>query len=458
MSSRLLFADLLRVGAVGLRTRRLRAVLSALGIAIGIASMVAVLGLSESSRAGLLHQLDRLGTNLLTAAPGQTLGGDDATLPESAAQTLRRVGGVQRVDSVRALDATVRRSDRIDPEETGGIAVDAADPGLLGTLGGSMVRGRFLNAATAGTRSVVLGATAARQLGVDRPGALVYIAGRWWTVLGVMAPGRARARARSRGLHGLRRRGARARRRALGEHRVPARRPVGRRARARPGPGGGQPRASRGGRRQPPVGRARGARAGRRRPDRPVPGPRRGGAARRRHRHRQHDGHLGPRAPLGDRPAPGARRHPRARARAVPRRVAAAGGRRRARGDRGRRRSSPASTRAPAAGPRSCRPRRSRAASARRWPSARPRGSTRPAARRGCRRRRRCGGREWLGRRARVARQPVRRLAPSGFRANSDWFATSTLPRDPAASLGAWPRTAARATRGSAPTARPTRA
>src|SRR3954466_12738397 len=93
MSSRLLFADLLRVGAVGLRTRRLRAFLSALGIAIGIASMVAVLGLSESSRAGLLHQLDRLGTNLLTAAPGQTLGGDDATLPESAAQTLRRGGG-----------------------------------------------------------------------------------------------------------------------------------------------------------------------------------------------------------------------------------------------------------------------------------------------------------------------------------------------------------------------------
>jgi putative ABC transport system permease protein len=188
MTSRLLPADLFRVGAVGLRTRRLRAVLSALGIAIGIASMVAVLGLSESSRAGLLHQLDRLGTNLLTAAPGQTLGGEDATLPESAPQSLRRLGGVQRVDSVRSLDATVRRSDRIDPEETGGIAVDAADPGLLQTLGASMVRGRFLNSATIRTRSVVLGAVAAQQLGIDRPGELVYIAGRWWTVLGIMAP------------------------------------------------------------------------------------------------------------------------------------------------------------------------------------------------------------------------------------------------------------------------------
>jgi putative ABC transport system permease protein len=188
MTSRLLPSDLVRVGAVGLRTRRLRAALSALGIAIGIASMVAVLGLSESSRAGLLHRLDRLGTNLLTAAPGQTLAGDNATLPDTAQQTLRRVGGVQRVDSVRVLDATIRRSDRIDPEETGGITVDAADTGLLQTLGGTMVRGRFLNSATAATRSVVLGSLAASSLGIDRPGALVYIAGRWWTVVGIMAP------------------------------------------------------------------------------------------------------------------------------------------------------------------------------------------------------------------------------------------------------------------------------
>ena len=188
MTSRLLPSDLLRVGAVGLRTRRLRAALSALGIAIGIASLVAVLGLSESSRAGLLHRLDRLGTNLLTAAPGQTLAGDNATLPDTAQQTLRRVGGVQRVDSVRVLDATIRRSDRIDPEETGGITVDAADTGLLQTLGGSMVRGRFLNGATAATRSVVLGSLAASSLGIDRPGSLVYIEGRWWTVVGIMAP------------------------------------------------------------------------------------------------------------------------------------------------------------------------------------------------------------------------------------------------------------------------------
>jgi putative ABC transport system permease protein len=188
MSSRLLPADLLRVGAVGLRTRKMRAALSALGIAIGIASMVAVLGLSASSRSGLLAQLDRLGTNLLTAAPGQTLGGENATLPDEAPGALSRVGGVQQVSSVRSVDATVRRTDKIDVAETGGIGVDAADPSLLATLGASMQSGRFLNGATARTRSVVVGAVAAERLGVDHPGQQVYIAGRWWTVLGIMNP------------------------------------------------------------------------------------------------------------------------------------------------------------------------------------------------------------------------------------------------------------------------------
>jgi putative ABC transport system permease protein len=186
VTSRLLASDLVRVGAVGLRTRRLRAALSGLGIAIGIASMVAVLGLSASSRAGLLDELDRLGTNLLTAAPGRTLGGEDATLPRTARKALSRVDGVEQVASVRTLDASVRRTDKIDAEETGGIAVAAADPGLLSTLGLGMVRGRFLNAATAGTRSVVLGAIAAERLGVDRPGAQVYIGGSWWTVVGIL--------------------------------------------------------------------------------------------------------------------------------------------------------------------------------------------------------------------------------------------------------------------------------
>src|SRR5688500_20337697 len=87
-------ADVLRTGSLGLRTRRLRAALSSLGIAIGIASMVAVLGISESSRADLLAELDRLGTNLLTIAPGRSFLGEDSQLPEPAAAMVGRVAGV----------------------------------------------------------------------------------------------------------------------------------------------------------------------------------------------------------------------------------------------------------------------------------------------------------------------------------------------------------------------------
>ena len=188
MTSRLLPADVARVGAVGLRTRRLRAALSALGIAIGIASLVAVLGLSESSRAGLMRQLDELGTNLLTITPGQTLGGDDATLPLDAPAMIGRIAGVARVSSVRTLDADVRRTDRIDESETGGIGLAAADPSLLATLGGGMLHGRFLDQATARTPAVVLGSVAAERLGIARPGVQVYIAGRWFSVIGIIRP------------------------------------------------------------------------------------------------------------------------------------------------------------------------------------------------------------------------------------------------------------------------------
>ena len=160
--SRLAAADVLRTGSIGLRTRRLRAALSALGIAIGIASMVAVLGISESSRADLIAQLDRLGTNLLRVAPGQSFFGDDAELPETAAAMIRRVGGVEATASTKGLGGvTVRRNQLIDANETGGIGVTAADPSLPATVGATLARGHFLTAATARYPVVVLGADAA---------------------------------------------------------------------------------------------------------------------------------------------------------------------------------------------------------------------------------------------------------------------------------------------------------
>ena len=185
---RLSAADVLRVGASGLATRRLRAGLSGLGVAIGIASMVAVLGVSESSKADLLAALDRLGTNLLEVGPGQTFAGESAELPEEAPSMVRHMGSVGEASATKQLSETVRRTDRIDEAETGGIAVIAADPGLARTLGARVKRGEFLDAATADYPTVVLGHDAARTLGISRPGVNVWLGERWFSVVGILAP------------------------------------------------------------------------------------------------------------------------------------------------------------------------------------------------------------------------------------------------------------------------------
>jgi putative ABC transport system permease protein len=189
--SRLTAADALRVGALGLRGRRLRAALSALGISIGIAAIVGVLGISASSQADLLGQLDRLGTNLLTVSPGHPLGGGQAFLPQAAPGMIRRVGPVLQVSATGVVpNANVFKTDRVPAYQTGGICVRATDVGLLATLGGAVAHGTFLNAATARYPAVVLGASTARYLGIAdaRQPVRILVGGRWFTVVGILTP------------------------------------------------------------------------------------------------------------------------------------------------------------------------------------------------------------------------------------------------------------------------------
>jgi putative ABC transport system permease protein len=183
--------DLLRVASIGLRSRRLRASLSALGIAIGIAAMVAVLGISESSKANLLRALDRLGTNLLVVeAGGGFIGNEDAALPTTAETMLRRIGPVDEVSSVTSVDATVLRTDLAPSDQTGGITVKAADTELLETLVGEMADGEWLDEARAGLPVVVLGSVTAERLGITdvADGVQVWLGDRWFTVIGIMEP------------------------------------------------------------------------------------------------------------------------------------------------------------------------------------------------------------------------------------------------------------------------------
>jgi putative ABC transport system permease protein len=188
-TARLRATDLVGVGLLGLRGRPLRAVLSALGIAIGIAAMVSVLGIGAASQAELVDKIAGLGTNLLTVGPGKNLFGQNKSLPANAVEMVERIGPVRSASATGTVNgATVRRTDRIDRRQSQGIEVDAARIDLLGTLGGKLARGSWLNAATARYPAVVLGATTARLLGVDQPGQQVFIAGQWFTVTGVLSP------------------------------------------------------------------------------------------------------------------------------------------------------------------------------------------------------------------------------------------------------------------------------
>jgi putative ABC transport system permease protein len=189
-SPRLRPLDLARVASVGLRTRRLRAALSALGIAIGVAAIVAVLGLSSSSSAGLLAEIDRLGTNLLTVTNGQTFTGATAELPLAAPGMIARIGPVMQVEATGSTDVNVYRSPLIPAINTNGLSVQAASLGLPATVGTSVARGRYLNAATSRLPVAVLGAAAAQRLGIDRlyPGERIWLGGQWFYLAGILAP------------------------------------------------------------------------------------------------------------------------------------------------------------------------------------------------------------------------------------------------------------------------------
>ncbi|MEV0820022.1 ABC transporter permease [Nonomuraea rubra] len=188
---RLRTADLIPLATGGLRTRRVRVLLSILGIAIGIAAIVAVLGITRSSQADLLARLDRLGTNLLTVVNGTNLSGQEVPLPATAAITIRRTGGVEAVGPTAELAGIgVYRSDKIPPQITGGLSVRAADASLMTTLGAGLSHGTYLNEATSRYPTTVLGHAAAQTLGItDLTGTpRVWLGGRWYTVIGILRP------------------------------------------------------------------------------------------------------------------------------------------------------------------------------------------------------------------------------------------------------------------------------
>jgi putative ABC transport system permease protein len=191
VSARLPVRELLGTALQGLSTRRLRASLSALGIAIGIGAMVAVVGVSSSAQANLLAEIDALGTNLLTVSPGQTFLGADETLPDTAVPSINHMLNVDSDAAVyQVSDVNVYRSPWVPAAETGGIGVDAAGENLPGVVGTSVASGHFLDRLGDRFPEAVLGSQAAQVLDITQAGehVLVYLGNTWFDVVGILKP------------------------------------------------------------------------------------------------------------------------------------------------------------------------------------------------------------------------------------------------------------------------------
>lgn len=188
--SRIRPLDLLRSGSQGLHTRPGRTMLTAIGIAIGIAAMIGVLGISASSKAALLQQIDDLGTNLLAVQAGQSIFGEEAKLPEAAPSMIRRIPPVEQAAALSSVSASVRRTDLIPENETNGINLFAAEPQVLDTLQAEIADGRFLDPAAAQVPTIVLGSVAAERLGITDLDTrlMVYVNGHWFNVIGILEP------------------------------------------------------------------------------------------------------------------------------------------------------------------------------------------------------------------------------------------------------------------------------
>lgn len=183
-------ADLVRTAWLGVATRPQRTALAALGIALGIAALVALTGASASQRAHLLAELDRMGADLAVVAPAPGPDRELVPLPTSAPAAIARQDGVARVGVFETApdSLAVYRTDLVPETETGGLHVAVARPDVFEAIDAALASGRWFDDATRALPATVLGHTAALRLGIDQAGDRVFIGGQWYGVLGILEP------------------------------------------------------------------------------------------------------------------------------------------------------------------------------------------------------------------------------------------------------------------------------
>jgi putative ABC transport system permease protein len=160
--------DLLGVAAAGLTARKGRTFLLLLGPLIGVAAMVAAIGLTDSAKGDLKTKLAQLGTDLIVVDAAGAFGSSETpTLPEDAAQRAARLSTVDRVSAVAELSGIVTSPHRGAESyyQSFPVPVLAADAALPAVLEVGLRSGRWLDAADEATaaRAAVIGSGLARE-------------------------------------------------------------------------------------------------------------------------------------------------------------------------------------------------------------------------------------------------------------------------------------------------------
>jgi putative ABC transport system permease protein len=181
--------DVLATATLGPRTRLVRATLSALGIAIGIAALVALLGIPASQKAQSEADYEAMGANLITVFPGTNQQDQSKiTIPLTAPVMVDAIGPVKATLTLYEIpDVGVFRTDAIPSGQTGGITAAIPQGDLLTTLNIGLAQGRWFDPGLLELPTVVLGDAAARRLDAG-VGNRIWIDRQWWAVIGVLEP------------------------------------------------------------------------------------------------------------------------------------------------------------------------------------------------------------------------------------------------------------------------------
>jgi ABC-type antimicrobial peptide transport system permease subunit len=190
--------DLLNEAVAGMLARPARTLLTVAGTVLGIAALVATLGLSKTAGSQIVGRFDALAATQVTAEPAQnsSIGGAaKPTLPWDVEDRISRLNGVVAVGAYGEVDTGGKAVRAVDIEDRTGqssaqMHVVAATPGLLSALRGHISTGRWFDQGYSRdqARVVILGAGAAARLNITRIDnqLAVYIGDELYVVIGIV--------------------------------------------------------------------------------------------------------------------------------------------------------------------------------------------------------------------------------------------------------------------------------